>query len=169
MLERQALWLGPSSAAPVRAGASQEPPLWVVLEPETQAFLGLVRRQAWRSPFWFGYLDRPGVAVYETEDESLLFSLERAWGLGAVWLVRDADGHRVGSLRGNLARDENGRRLAVLEPTGAAQVQRWLGTDGEELGTATAVDAGALVQFAGLSESRPFVRMLLLALLLRPE
>src|SRR5262245_15032511 len=165
MLEHQALWLGPSSAAPRQDHLpSTVPPLYVILDPATRGFLGLARRKL-HSPAWFAYLARPTLEVFESNDESLLFTLMRTWGGG---LISDADGHRIGTFRGNLIRDRHGNRLALLDQSSTASAGRWLTPLGEELGTFAAADGGVLVNFSPTADN-PFVKMMLLATLLKMD
>jgi hypothetical protein len=138
--------------------------MYVILDPATRCFLGLVRRKI-HSPAWYAYVARPTLEVLETEDESLLFTLSRTWGGG---LVSDADGHRVGTLRGNLIRDRHGNRLANVESSATASTGRWLAVGSEELGAFNSSDGGVLATFHPAADN-PFVKMLLLATLLETD
>jgi len=141
----------------------------MILEAESRKFLGLARRRSRPATVWFASWHRPMLDVHEGEDESLLFSLTRGWGQG--WLVSDAEGQRIGTVRGNLARDGAGQRLALFEPSSDGLLSRWRAADGQELATA-ARDGdgdGVEIRFAPCLEGQPFVKMLLLAMLLTSQ
>jgi hypothetical protein len=171
MLEHQALWLCPWSAcgrpAGNGSGESAEPPRWAILDPDTRAFLGLARCRPRGTPAWLGWLERPSLDVFETEDEALVFSVARAWSFGTAWLVCDADGHPVGTMRGDRARNEDGSLLAVLELADDSASGRWLAPDGRALGTLSRAPDGNRATFAPGVAGYPFVKMILLATLLR--
>jgi hypothetical protein len=118
---------------------------------------------------WWPRLARLIVEVRESEDDSLLFTMSRRWALGESWVVGDADRRPVGKLCGNLLRDALGRRLAVLEKQDGGISGRWRDLEGRELGTFAEADQGMLATFDGSGAENPFVRMLLLATLLRPR
>jgi hypothetical protein len=105
--------------------------------------------------------------VHESEDDSLLFMMSQRWALGETWLVADADRRRVGKLCGNLLRDALGRRLAVVETLEDNKSGRWRDLAGRELGTFAEAEQGVLATFDASAAGNPFVRMLLLATLLR--
>jgi hypothetical protein len=163
MLEHSSIWLSPWASS-----AGQRPVTTrTILDPATRSFLGLARCSHQSATVWFGYMARPTVEVFETEDESLLFTITRTWGLGTGWVVCDADGHRIGTLRSNLVRDQRGRQLATLEPSAPGTPRRWLAPDGQELGTIAVAGEGLLATFSMAIADNPFVKMLLLATLLR--
>jgi hypothetical protein len=168
MLENPALWLAAWSAYP-QPGTDRngvEPPRWAVLDPATHAFLGLVRcRRRW-SGTWFGWLEQPVVEVFETADESFLFRMWRSWGPSKTWRVADAEGRPVGTLRGTQVRGWQGQLLAIVAM--AERSGRWQSPDGRELGSFRADGEGIVARFAlEVLEGDPFVRMVLLASLLR--
>lgn len=163
MLECQSLWLGSNGAdLGPSAGPGGEAPRWIILEVESRKFLGLVRRRSHPATVWFASWHRPMLDVYEGEDESLLFTLTRGWGQG--WLVSDAEGQRVGTVRGNLARDGAGQRLALFEPSQDGLLGRWRSGDGQPLATAARDGDGVTIRFAACVDGQPFVKMLLLAM-----
>jgi hypothetical protein len=82
------------------------------------------------------------------------------------WEVCDADGHRVGSLRGEVIRDRSGLSLAVLERLPDRSGARFRGPDGRELGTLTRCAEGVEMTFSAEIDGEPFVKMLLLAMAL---
>lgn len=161
MLECQALWLCPATASQ----NLQHSPRWLIHEAGSRRFLGLARLRVQSVSVWFGSWRRPTLEVYETEDESLLFMLARGWGQG--WLVSDAEGQRVGSLRGSTVRDGTGQRIATLTASGANGTDTWQTDDGQELATATTDGPGVVLRFAPQLEGQPFLKMLLLATVLR--
>jgi hypothetical protein len=59
-------------------------------------------------------LGRKKVEVFESEDESLLMTLYRPWGLGRKWDVVDAEGRRVAQLCRDVVFDGLGERLATM-------------------------------------------------------
>jgi hypothetical protein len=165
MLERQSLWVGSNRAGlGPNAGAGSEAPRWTIREAESRKLLGLARQRSHPATVWFASWHRPLLDIYEGEDESLLFTLTRGWGQG--WLVSDAEGQRVGTVRANLARDGAGQRLARFEPTSDGLLGRWRAEDGQELATVIRDGEGVAMRFAACVEGQPFVKMLLLAMLL---
>lgn len=157
MLEHPSLWIGPGTQI---AGATR----WLIREPASQRQLGLARHRLAAKNRWFRWLAWPTLEVCETDDEALLFTLDRYWGPRATWIVRDADERPVGSLRGGKARDAYGRLLAELEPNANGQ-RRWLAPDGRELASIQVEADSAVLSFVG--DENPFLRMVLLAELLR--
>src|SRR5262245_42385623 len=141
MLERHALllraWAPPAGRPPDRgrAGAEGPPPgspTRAVLDPGTGEPLGFVsrRRPAWP---WLGWLVRPALEVYETEDASLLCTLHGPWALTRGWEVRDADDRLVGVCRGAAAWDRFGGCLGVLTRAGEGGLLRCVSPQGAEL------------------------------------
>lgn len=170
MLECQSLWLGSWAAGLGQCTApAGELPRWAILEAESRRLLGLARLRSRPVSVWFASWHRPMLEVVEGEDESLLFTLARGWGQG--WVVCDAEGQRVGTMRGNLARDGAGQRLALFSPSSDGLLGCWRAGDGQELATATrdglGEGEGVVLRFAPRLDGQPFVKMLLLAMLLR--
>lgn len=162
MLETSPLWLGPwQSAPPDRAGLSVHPPAWAIVGPDG----GLLGSARWQhaDASWVTWLARPAAEVREQPDDSLLLTLVQGWGLGKSWTVHDADGQRVGSVRGPLVRDRFGKPLA--ERTGPVDGSRlWRTPRGRDLGQLQRAAGGQLVAFAAdLPDDSPFIKMLLLA------
>ena len=171
MLEHLTLWLAPWSACERgrRAGTLvTEPPRWAVLDPATRDFLGLVRvRRGW-SGSWLSWLSQPVVEVFETEDDSFLFRTWRSWGV--AWHVCDAEGRPAGTVRGPDVRGNQGQLIAVMKTAPDAQAGCWESPQGRELGTFRSAEDGIVASFAPeLLDEDPFVRMVLLAALLRIE
>jgi hypothetical protein len=117
--------------------------------------VGFARREP-AGAAWWGRLGPAVLAVHELEDEPLLFTVRRAWGLWPHRQVRDADGHAVGGLRGKAVLDARGRPLALAEH------RVFRGRGGEELAELVPQGGGLRLTFhAGVRD--PFLRMLLLA------
>ncbi len=137
------------------------PATWPIADASTGTVVGFARRQPPASlSWWQRLLGSAVVAVHEQEDEPLLFTVRRTWGLWPRREVRDAEGQPVGSLEGGTLRDARGRPIARIEGDSTAVIFR--GQGGEELAVVSAVPAGLRVVFhPGLRD--PFLRMLLLA------
>jgi hypothetical protein len=148
MLEYPTLLLPPRGASATQA----------IVDASTGAPLGRAR---WRGGPWWERLLCPTLAVHEHEDEPLLFTVRRCWGLRPRHEVRDAEGRRVGFLQGPRVRNRFGRELAVLrqEEGGAA----FRTPDGRSLALLTAGPEGVQVAFSTDIDAEPFVKMLLLA------
>src|SRR5690242_16884251 len=115
MLENGTLLLRACTAPPgVADGAAAAlEPARAVLDALTGQPLGFA---GWRrgGP-WPRWLARPVLAVHESDDAPLLFTVHGLWSLSARWEVRDADGNRLGALCGPLIKDRFGRPLALWE------------------------------------------------------
>src|SRR5262245_28023962 len=168
MLEQQTLWLGPwlDSTDSAGAGRVAVERQRIIRDPNTREIVGSARDIQVGSGWW-SRLKGHSFEVRESDDDSLLFTMVRCWSLAETWLVREADQRRVGRLCGNLVRDALGRRLALLETTSGGLSGRWRQTDGCELGTFAEADQGILASFSPSTADNPFVKMLLLATLLR--
>jgi hypothetical protein len=165
MLETGTLLLLPCTASPAAGGeAAGLEPARAVLDARTGAPLGIA---GWRpcAGLWRRWLGRPVLAVHESDDAPLLFTVHRLWGLSARWEVRDAEGNVLGRLCGPLITDRFGRHLALWErPAGGAGRARDAG--GRELMTVGAAADETRVAFAAEAEGNPFLKMLLLAVVL---
>ncbi|HKI35580.1 MAG TPA: hypothetical protein VKA46_27230 [Gemmataceae bacterium] len=164
MLENGALLLRPCAAFPGAAAegeAAALEPARAVLDALTGAPRGFA---GWRrrGRLWPRWLSRPVLAVHESDDAPLLFTVHGLWGLAARWEVRDADGNVLGVLCGPLIKDRFGRNLALWERS-AGDVGRARDGDGRELMTVMATPEGTRVAFAAGAEGNPFLKMLLLA------
>jgi hypothetical protein len=163
MLENGTLLLRPCVTFPAGVSGPQLglEPAHVVQDALTGAILGFA---GWRKGggFWPRWLSRPVLAVHESDDAPLLFTVHSLWGLAARWEVRDADGNIVGVLSGPLLKDRLGRSIALWERGGdlAARVRE---ADGRDLMTLAALADGTRVTFAAEVDGNPFLKMLLLA------
>jgi hypothetical protein len=153
--------------------------------------LGLSCWQRPTGPAWLRWLLRPLLAVYETEDESLLLLVRRVWALACRWQVSDANAQVVGTIwprtllwprspaipprQGGarpsrntevLVEDRWERFFALTTPTPTDSSSHFLGPDGSELGSLRGSAAGSLLTFGPQVEANPFTRMLLLAAVL---
>jgi hypothetical protein len=107
--------------------------------------------------------------VFETSDESLVFSLRRSRGWPAAWQLLDAEERVVGTLRGRALYDGFGYFLAVIEAPDHSGAGRFLSADGRILGRFQMQGEGTTVTFAPDLEGNPFARMLLLGAVLVQE
>lgn len=127
-----------------------------ILDPSTRGRLGVVR-EAQRS--WFGPRT---LEIYESDDESLVFQMQR--GLLPGWVISDSEGQRIGRLSGwqtVTLEDATGQLLAtVVADTGSMNI---IAGEGHELGRFTHSAAGVEVSFNAEIMGDPFVKMLVLA------
>jgi hypothetical protein len=151
MLERPVLFLRPPAGPAARA----------IADGESGTVVGFARRVPPEAvPWWRRLVGPVELAVHEKDDEPLVFTVRRAWGLWPRREVRDADGHTVGSLRAGAVLDSRGRPVAAIEGDGGGRVFR--GRGGDELAVVSPVTGGLRVAFhPGVRD--PFLRMLLLA------
>ncbi len=180
MLESRALFVRPAPAS--RPGNSAGPTA-EILDAVTGRPLGTVRRQPHRERWW-AWLVPAALTIHEAGDEPLLFTLRRRWRFSYSWSVLDADDQPIGTLcqvrlvpyaarvvgaAGLLILDRYSRLLATLcrstEATGEGAV---LDPEGVTLATLREQPAGAELTFTPASENEPFLRMLVLAAVLRP-
>ncbi len=152
MLEQRVLLVQP------RTAAATQP----ILDAESGRPLGYAR---WRPPSsgpWWRRLVPAVVAVHEQEDEPLVFTVHRGWGLWPRREVRDADGRPVGSLRGGRVLDAGGRPVAELAAIDGTGELVFRGRGGRELARLTSGPDGLRLAFSP-ELGDPFVRMLFLA------
>jgi hypothetical protein len=155
MLEQPELLLGPW----LRQGRIRRR---AIRAPATGQLLGSVRAPL---ASWLSWLGRQSQEVLETEDDSLLMTLWRPWGLARTWEVLDAEGRRVGILYRNVLLDGSGRRVAVAQHH-SDQRGRFCDMHGGEIGTFALQDSGVLLTFSPRLEGNPFTRMILLGAIL---
>jgi hypothetical protein len=162
MLEQPAILLRPwPPATEVGPGGAARRP---IVDAPTGTALGFACWQVPPGQGWWNWLLPAVLAVHEAEDEPLLFTVCRLWGLGSTWVVRDADDRLVATVRRRRIEDRFGQTLLLLEP-GPDGVCRCQGQAGREAGTLTRAADGIHVQFA--ATANPFTRMALLATALR--
>jgi hypothetical protein len=162
MLEHATLLLLPWAAAPggTPGGARQTR---AVLDADTGRTLGFACRRPANLPRGLGWLARPGLDVYETEDASLLLRLAGPRWFAGGWEVFDAEEHRVGSLRGSSVRDRLGRPLARVVASPGRDALRFVTPSGYEPSALVRSAAGGRLTFAPDLVGDPFAKMLLLA------
>ncbi|HYV39544.1 MAG TPA: hypothetical protein VE988_27895 [Gemmataceae bacterium] len=115
---------------------------------------------------WLRWLSPRTLEVYETPDQSLVFTLRRGWGWLTAWHLVDADDRLVGTFRGRALLDGFGHFLAVIEPPDDLGCGRFLAVEGRELGEYALEPHQTKVTFAAELEGNPFARMLLLGAVL---
>ena len=159
MLELQALRLMPWTLDASTELAVAGPVRWLRAA-DGDALVGFVR--AVRGPAWLGCGPRR-LDVCETDDASLLMSLEHGWFRFGHWQVMDAERHRVGAVVGRHLLDEQGGRMATLRQEGAA-ASAIRDRQGRVLAQLeTAATGESLLRFAEDLAMNPFLRMVLLA------
>lgn len=151
MLEHRVLLVRPSTASGVR----------VIVDGDSGKPLGFARWETEPPRCWCRLFARSTLAIHEHEDEPLLCTVRRAWGLLPRCVVRDADGNPVGScsFMGRIIRDRYGRPLAGFhgeDGTIRSPTQRVLA----EL---RATADGLRIAFSEVIVGEPFIKMLLLA------
>jgi hypothetical protein len=166
MLEQAGLLLGAWTATTGAAPGALAVPARLVHDAATRRRLGVVRWRGGRPRNWVRWLGREALEVYETEDESLLCTVQTPWLLTWVWEVYDADGRRVAVVRGPEILDGFGRRLAVRHTAADGRGDRFLMADGVELGEVSVVGADTLLQFGATVADQPFAKMALLGAIL---
>jgi hypothetical protein len=153
MLEQPILLLRPRKTSPRQA----------IVAADTGEPVGFARWPARVESLWWPLSGRPVLAVYEHEDEPLLFTVYRCWSLLPRHEVCDADGHHVGILAGRQVRDRFGRNLAALRRERNGSAALFLSPDGRSLGRVTTDADGVRVAFDPEVAGDPFTKMLLLA------
>jgi hypothetical protein len=150
MLERNELLMRPGNGSGTQT----------IVDPQTGTVLGLARWFVPEDHRWWRWLRATHLSVHEAEDEPLVFTVRRSWGLRQRAEVCDADDHPVGSLRGTAVQGRDGRTVALMEPAAGGGLFR--AGSGEELARWTAGPEGARLIFCP-ELSDPFLKMLLLA------
>jgi hypothetical protein len=152
----------PRDSPPVEAGRRLR-----IVDPETGELLGFAA-PGQKQRGWLPWLRRwTAFWVFEAEDEPLLLSVDRYWHWGWSWEVRDADGQRVGRIRGDHLFDRFDRFLAWMQPGAENGAVLFRSSHGSEIGTLAATQGGRLLTFDLTLEGKPFPKMLLLAASLR--
>jgi hypothetical protein len=155
MLEQPELLLGPW----VRTDRGRRR---VISAPATRQVLGGVRAP---TPTWLSWFTRQYQQVLETEDDSLLMTLWKPWGLARTWDVLDADEHRVGILYRNVLLDSSGRRIGVAQHLNEQRGHFW-DEHSIEIGAFASQVSGTVLTFSPTLEGKPFTRMILLGAIL---
>jgi hypothetical protein len=147
MLEQRVLLLRPRTASAMQA----------IADGESGAPLGFARWQEETPSSWRRLFGRSVLAVHEQEDEPLLFTVRRVWGLLPRREVRDAENQPIGSLLGRLVQDQHGRAVASLQD-GVFRSPRQ-----HVLAELFSAPDGLRLCFHADVADEPFVKMLLLA------
>jgi hypothetical protein len=152
MLEHPSLLISPWQERPGRA------PIAAL---ESRLPLGFVyrrRRAGWlaRLCWWRQHV----LAVHECDDEPLLMTVERGLVPWQSWLVRDADGRRVGRVTSRGLFDAIDRPLAVPRTSDGVVVYRG---DERDLAETRADEEGVCLTFLLEERASPFLKMVLLA------
>lgn len=157
MLEHGVLVIRPRTASGVR----------LIVDGESGAPLGYERWERGTPRWWRCWLARSVQTVREQEDEPLLFTIRRIWGLPPRREVRDAEGQIVGScsLSGRMIHDQFGRPSAAFREADAT----YRGRSQAVLAELTATAEGLRIAFRHEIAGEPFVKMLLLAAALMGE
>jgi hypothetical protein len=123
--------------------------------------LGFVHWSRSGSRSWWRLFGDCVLEVHEQEDESLLFTLHRAWSFLPRCEVRDADGQPVGSVLGRLIQDRFGRTLAAFQEGVFRNPTQLV------LAELTPTADGLRLAFRDDIAGEPFLKMLLLAAALK--
>lgn len=159
MLEHPILWLGPwtllsgsgaEAARLIGAGAADHR-------------LGQAARRPRPAAWWRRWFTPAAIDVFEGEDDSLLLTMQRAWGVRPGWEVLDADGRHVGFVHNSYTLDPYGRPLALLVSGDERSQRSFVTADGRDLATLGTNGDSVLLSFASTYPENPFARMLLLA------
>jgi len=112
---------------------------------------------------WLAWLGSAKYKVYETEDESLLMTMDR--GFFPIWDVLDADDHDLGSVAKGMLLDRLRGLRARWEECFEGSSGRFLTPNGQELGQIDKSGGGAalVLQFFAPTEGDPLLRLVMLA------
>jgi hypothetical protein len=149
MLEHDALILTPSADSGC-----------LILQPNSGKQVGAVRPAPTGRGFLFRCFARPYLAIYESEDEPLLCTLNRLFRLREVWELRDADGHLVGKLTRAALSGQAGRRFTRALSPDRREV-RFIDSRGQVAASLSSQEERVLT-FGVESKCDPFTRMLIL-------
>jgi hypothetical protein len=138
--------------------------LRIIADPATDRPLGFAAWETAGLSAWLAWLGRKKIQVFESEDESLLMTLYRPWGLMRMWEVLDAEERRVGRLFRDAIFDGYGSRLATMSVTADGSEMVLRATTGTVLGTWQDIPGqGCFFRFGEALDGNPFVRMVTLA------
>jgi hypothetical protein len=162
MLETASLLL--PSWAPDRP----DPRTWTraILDARTGEPLGVAQLR--RLPFarWLPWPARWVLAVFETEDESLLCTLRRIGWFRRGWAVFDADGRLVGAVQRDCLSQVVNHRASWVQREPQSDGERFLSLNGREIAHLGHPAGQTVLKFEADSTVSPFVRMLILAAVL---
>ncbi|HZZ82097.1 MAG TPA: hypothetical protein VFE62_26595, partial [Gemmataceae bacterium] len=120
--------------------------------------LGCVRLESDPRTFWFSWLRRVKLDIFETDDASHLMTMTRSWSMLGIWEVEDAEARAVGTIYACSIVSSEGHRLALVERANPAI--RLLNELDQVL--ATVSNKGPVEITFAPGEANPFLRMLLL-------
>ena len=135
---------------------------WPILHPVTEEWLGSFR---WHASPWFGlsWCSGRSLEVREAEDEPLLMTRRRPWGIHERWMVYDAESHLIGYVDPRRIVDSRHHLRAKVEIETDPPLQTFFDLSGESLGAFELLPGRALLQFEEQALFNPFTRMLLLS------
>jgi hypothetical protein len=136
---------------------------WTIAEPSDGRVLGFARRCTVHARWRFRWLARQVWQVFEAEDEPLLCTVRRLWGLSPKWEVCDADGHRIGLVRAGRVSNAFGQEWAAAERTAEGFRFR---AGKREFARVRNSSEGLCVDFAPELHANPLAKMSLLAAVL---
>jgi hypothetical protein len=136
------------------------PPIWAILESSSCAVVGLARTDTTSNGTWSRWLNRPGLAVFESGDEPLVCTVRRRWSWSACWDLRDSDGHVVGRIAPGIVEAALGRFWIAVSRSHS--VTEFRDRDGHILATISRQSDDRLLTFVGQPKDDPFARMLML-------
>jgi hypothetical protein len=135
-----------------------------IVEPVTDLSLGFAVWDAAGLSGFFSWLGRKKVQVFESEDESLLMTLYRPWGLSRKWEVVDAEERRIGRLFRDVVLDGMGELLATMSAYGDGLEMALRDPEGAILATWRDIPGqGRYFRFGEAVADNPFLRMAVLA------
>jgi hypothetical protein len=141
--------------------------LRTIVNPTTEQRLGFAAWEIAGRHGWRNWLGRKRIQVFETDDESLLITLYRPWGLARCWDVRDAEERRVAQLSRHGVFDGFGAPLATMALSSDGSESALRGPDGIVMATWQELAGhGRYLRFGEGFDDNPFIRMTALAVVL---
>jgi len=138
---------------------------YVILDAVTSQPLGSARWRVQGNSKWRRWLSRETLDVVEAEDEPLVFSVRRLWGLSPKWEVCDADGLRVSVTNRRQVVDSSDGRTFMIQQTGGITFLQIVPA-GSVLAHCSSSSNEIRVTMAGELNDRPLIKMALLAAIL---
>lgn len=132
-----------------------------IREAGSGARLGVIRCSS-RRRSWLAWFQSYRLEVLETEDEALLMTLVRSWGILRLWDLYDAEESRVGSIYPPVLLDREGQRQGYIQIRTQHQGDI-IGLAAERLADFE-IDRtqGLHLRFAEGLDANPYLRMLIL-------
>ncbi len=110
---------------------------------------------------WLRFLWPVQLAVHESEDEPLLFTVQKLWTPWPRWTVQDADLRTVGTVGPPWLFDPQRRRVGKMESNARGDLH-FLAAEGQELAVLSGNEERQL-RFKETVMDEPFLKMLVLA------